>query len=84
MVDVVIRMDRFFHAPFFQDLNGTVGHDFIDVHIELGATASHPDGQREIAIEFSGEDVIAGLYDGIGPFGRDDAQFLVGQGCGFF
>ena len=77
-------MDRFVYALFLQDLNSPVSYDFIDVHIELGPTSRHPDRQREIAVQFSSKDVITGLYDGIGPFRRNDPQFLIGQSGGFF
>ena len=61
-----------------------VGDDFVDVHVELRPAAGHPYGQGEIAIEFAGQDVIAGLDDSVGPVAVDDAQFLVGQSCRLF
>ena len=84
MIDVVIGMDVQVLALGLQNLLGPVSDDFVDVHVELRATAGHPYGQGEIAIELAGQDVIAGLDNGIGPVAVDDAQFLVGQGSGFF
>ena len=63
---------------------GPVGDDFVDVHVELRAASGHPYGQGEIAIEFAGQNVIAGLDNGIGPVAVDDAQFFVGQSSSFF
>ena len=44
-IDVVIGVDGLFGAEFASEhLTGSVGDDFIDIHIGLGAGAALPDG----------------------------------------
>src|ERR1035437_1849337 len=45
------------------DLDSTIGDHFVGVHIRLRATACLPDAEREMLIEFPGNDFIAGLCD---------------------
>src|ERR1700719_5121837 len=43
------------------DLGAAVRDHFIDVHVELGATARHPDVQREHIVMLASEDFVARL-----------------------
>src|SRR6476659_5647222 len=45
------------------ELGAPVGDHFVDVHIELGAAAGHPDVKREHLVMFSSEDFVADLND---------------------
>src|SRR5215471_10813185 len=45
------------------ELATAVGDDFVDVHVELGAAAGHPDVQRKHVVMLAGQNFIAGLND---------------------
>ena len=61
-VDVIVRM----HEIFTQQRVGAVGDDLVDVHVRLRAAAGLPDGKREVAVERTVEDLVAGGLDGAG------------------
>ena len=65
LVDVIIREERLF--AFADDLTcelvGTVGDDFVDVHVALRTRARLPDDERELIVELTGEDLIADSCD---------------------
>ena len=44
-------------------LAAAVGDHFVHVHVELGATAGHPDVQRKHVVMLAGEDLVTGLSD---------------------
>ena len=44
-------------------LAATVGDHFVDVHVELGTAAGHPDMQGKHVVVPAGENLIAGLND---------------------
>ena len=45
------------------ELAATVGDHFVDVHVELGAAARHPDMQGKHVVMLAGQDFVAGLND---------------------
>jgi hypothetical protein len=45
------------------ELAAAVGDHLVDVHVELGAAAGHPDMQRKHVVMLAGEDFVAGLND---------------------
>ena len=59
-VHVVVRVQQFLSG------NGVaaVCHDLIDVHVRLRAAAGLEYDEREIAVQFSGEDLVARARDG--------------------
>ena len=84
-VDIVVGMDRILrskHAP--GQLNGSIGDDFVGIHIGLRAAAGLPDAQRELAIQFARDDFIANLNDQARFFGWQFAELLIHQSAGFF
>ena len=59
-VHVVVGMDRLMTAERLAgDLRAAVGDHLVDVHIELGAAASHPDMQRELVLVLAVQDFVA-------------------------
>src|SRR5262249_5412195 len=61
---MIVRMNRRMAAERSAgDLRAAVGDYFVDVHVELGATAGHPDVQRKHIVMLAGEDFVAGLDD---------------------
>src|SRR5690242_8860518 len=46
-----------------RDLAAAVGDHLVDVHVELGAAAGHPDVQRKHRVVLAGEDLVARLHD---------------------
>src|SRR5271156_4290058 len=46
-----------------RELAATVRDYLVDVHVELGAAARHPDMQRKHVVVLAGEDFVAGLND---------------------
>src|SRR6185503_7682709 len=78
-------MNRFLRPQFAaRQFDGAVGDDLVDVHVGLGAAAGLPDTQRELVVEFSGDDFIGGLNDKSGFVGGKLAQVLVDQRAGLF
>ena len=73
-VDVVVRV----HEVFAQQLIGAVGNDLVDIHIRLRAAAGLPDGKREVAVERTVEDLVAGGLDGAGAAGVEHAELRIG------
>ena len=77
MVDVVVRMNVDVFSLFLQQLHGPVRDDFVHVHVELRAAAGHPYGQGEIAVQFSGQHVVTGGSNRVGPVAVYGTQFLI-------
>src|SRR5262245_61235809 len=61
---MVVGMNRCL-APEWRacDLTASVGDHLVDVHVELGATSSHPYMEGEHVMMLSGEDFVTGLSD---------------------
>ena len=69
-VDVVIGMNRLLRSQFAaRQFDGAVGDDLVDVHVGLGAAAGLPDTQRELVVEFAGDDFVGRLHDESGFVG---------------
>src|SRR5712691_7280705 len=84
-VDVVVGMNGLLAAHHAAgDLDGAVANHLVDVHVGLRAAAGLPDAQREIAVEFSGDDFVGGLHDELALFEREFSQVLIHQRAGFF
>ena len=63
-VDVIVRMHRRFAAKRrARELAASVRDHLVDVHVELGAAAGHPDVQREHVVMLAGQDFVADLGD---------------------
>jgi len=45
------------------ELATSVGDHLVDVHVELGATARHPDVQGKHVMMLAVQDFVAGLHD---------------------
>jgi hypothetical protein len=55
---MVVRVNGALGAKFSsEELNGTVGNDFVGVHVGLSATSSLEDDEREVVDEFAGDDL---------------------------
>ena len=82
-VDVVVGMDRGLGAAFAAErFDGDVGDDLVGVHVGLRAGAGLPDDEREVVVEFAVDDLLGGAADGVGDFGVELAELLVGGGGG--
>ena len=58
-VHMVIGVNRFLRSHFAaQHFNGTVGDDFIGIHVGLGAGAGLPDDEREMLVKLSLDDFL--------------------------
>ena len=62
-----------------RQFDGAVGDDLVDVHVGLRAAAGLPDAQRELVVEFAGDDFVGGLHDQLGFVGGKLAEVLVHQ-----
>ncbi len=78
-VDVVVGMDQFAAALAAEQFAGPVGDDLVGVHIGRGARAGLENIQHELPVPLAVNDFLRGLGDGLGQFGIQVAQFLVGQ-----
>src|SRR6266852_9373960 len=77
---IVIGMNRLLAAHNAAgDFDGAVGHDFVDVHVGLRAAAGLPDAEREVVVQFAGDDFIGGLGDQCGFFGGQLAEILIDE-----
>ena len=69
-VDVIVGMNRLLRSQHAaRQFNGAVGDHLVDVHVGLGAAAGLPDAQRELLVQFAGDDFIGGLGNELGLFG---------------
>lgn len=66
-VDVVVRVDRRLAAQLSShDLDGSVRDDLVDVHVGLRTRPGLEDNEGEVVDEFTGNDLVRGLADGVG------------------
>jgi hypothetical protein len=65
-----------------KDFQGAVGDDLVGVHVRRRSGAALDDVHHELVAEFAGQDVLAGLFDGVGAFGVQESEFAVGAGRG--
>ena len=64
------------------ELAASVGDHFVDVHVELGAAARHPDMQGKHVVMLAGEDFVAGLHDQFVALIVKPFAVVVGDGGG--
>ena len=64
------------------ELAAPVGDHFVDVHVELGAAARHPDMQGKHVVMLAGEDFVAGLNDQLVALIVKPFAVVVGDGGG--
>ena len=70
-VDVIVGMNRRLAAERRAgELAAAVGDHLVDVHVELGAAAGHPDMQRKHVVMLAGQDFVADLHDQLHDAGR--------------
>src|SRR5699024_8210791 len=81
IVGVDQRIIAFFAA---QDLDGPVGDDFVGVHVQGGAGAALDRIHDKIVMEFSWDDLVAGLDNGGGSLFIKNSDLAVGDGRSFF
>jgi hypothetical protein len=66
-VDVVVRVNRGLASQLSShDLDSSVGDDLVDVHVGLSSRSGLEDDQGEVVEEFTRDDLVRGLGDGIG------------------
>ena len=84
-VDIVVRVHRLF-APERRagELAGAVGHDLVDVHVELGAAAGHPHMQRKHILVLAAEDLVGDLDDQAVDLAVEPAAGMIGVGRRLF
>ena len=65
-VDVIVWMDRFRFrkAIATHQLNGTIGDDFIDVHVARRSRARLKNIDRKLTVHFSIDDILASRIHG--------------------
>ena len=84
-VYVIVGIDQRIIAFFAaQDLDGPVGDDFVGVHVQGGAGAALDRIHDKIVMEFSCDDLVAGLDNGGGSLFIKNSDLAVGDGRGFF
>ena len=82
-VDVIVGVNRRVAAKRrASDLAAAVGDHLVDVHVELGAAAGHPDVQRKHVAMLAGEDFVAGLNDQLVALIVEPLAVVVGDGGG--
>ena len=83
-VDVIVGMNRRLAAERRAcKLAAAVGDHLVDVHVELGAAARHPDMQRKHVVMLAGEDLVADLNDQFVALVVEPLAGVVGDGGGF-
>ena len=66
-VDMVVRVNRSLASKLSShNLDGSVGDDLVDVHVRLGSRSGLEDDEGEVVDEFTRDDLVRGLADGIG------------------
>ena len=84
-VDVVVRVAVVVFAFFVaEDFQGTVGDDFVGVHVGGGARPALDHVHQELVVQFAANDFVAGGADGVFDFAVQRADFVVGERGGFF
>ncbi len=84
VVDVIIRVDRFFAAQHpAGELDGTVGDHLIGVHVALRARAGLEHHQRKFRIPSPSNNLIGGAHDQLHLVDGQLAQRFIRQRAGF-
>ena len=77
-IDIVVGMHPPAVAPrAAEDLRGTVGKHFVDVHVGLRAGAGLPDREWKFAVVPSGKSFVGCGYDGLSRFRGQDAELHI-------
>ncbi|KAH3686523.1 hypothetical protein WICPIJ_002501 [Wickerhamomyces pijperi] len=83
LVDVVVWVDWLLGTQLTaQQLNGSVGDDFVGVHVGLSTGPSLEDNQWEVVQQLTGRDFISGLLDGLGDGWVQSTEGFVDNGSG--
>ncbi len=86
LVDVVVGV----HSSISLDKRtscknmGTVGHNFIDVHVALGAGPCLPNYQRKLVVQFPCQHFFTGRNNEVFLARIQDTEFRIGHGRGSF
>ena len=67
-----------------EDYQGTVGDNFVGVHVGRGARPALDHVHQELVVQFAADDFVAGGADGVFDFAVQRADFVVGERGGFF
>ena len=65
-------------------LQRQIGDHFVGIHVGRGAGAALDHIDDKFSVQFAGDQVVAGLANGIALAGSDGAELHVGMGAGFF
>src|SRR5262252_1926206 len=81
---MVVGMDRLMASKgSSSDLATPVGDDFVDIHVELGAAAGHPDMQGKHVVVLACQDFVADLDDQLVALIVEPLAVMIGDGGGF-
>ena len=79
-VDVVVGVDGRLAAECAAgQLDGAVGDHLVGVHVRLRAAAGLPHDQREVVVEFAGDDLVGGAHDQVARLFPQHAELGVGD-----
>lgn len=67
-VDVVVRVHELASVGASENFDGLVRDNLVHVHVRLGSGSGLPDDEWEFLLQFSGDDLIRSLHDGISYF----------------
>src|SRR5215472_7230896 len=80
---MIVGMDRRMASKWSAgELATAVGNHFVYVHIELRATASHPDVQGKHVVMLTGQNLVASLYDQFVALIVESFTVVIGVGSG--
>ena len=79
---VVGMYDRVIALLAAQKLDGAVGDDFICIHIDRGSGAALNRVNDEVLVMLTGQNLVAGLHDGVCPLLIQQVNLAVGDGSG--
>src|ERR1700757_1442001 len=78
-------MDRLLRSKFAaRNFNGAVRDDLVDIHVGLRSAAGLPYTERELIVEFSGNDFVRRLCDQICFVSWQFPKVLIYERAGFF
>ena len=84
-VDVIVRMNHVVAALWqSQVLKGTIGDHLIGVHIRGRASAALNDVDHKLVVQLTGDQIVAGLGNGMGLGLINRAHLQIGLGGGLF
>ena len=84
-VNVIVGVNRCLAAERRAcELAAPVGDHLVDVHVELGAAAGHPDMQRKVVVMLAAEYLLAGLDNQVAAFVVDPLPSWLAMAAAFF